>query len=659
MENDPLNELEQLYRTRYVSYSDLANFINKHHLVAPTRREYITRKLKLFLTGHFRALRKYRRTAGQLYRLLNCRDQLNQQFIKREQAKKYQIEGNNLDPQQIEAVVVAEDAELILAPAGSGKTASLLAKLNYLTDTLQIPPADILVIAFTNKVVAELKERVKQTDVEIRTFHSLGNKIIKQKLKTHRLITDRQTKQFFHQTIEHLRQTDQVYATNYDSYLNSSDINNTAAAFLNLIAHSGANKQSDGAILEELFITILGLQKSERVTLPELKSRLEQIMNQPSRTESLAFFQLYAPVAEAYASHLKQNHFYDFSDMLNLATDIVNQMPQGAFNYQYILVDEAQDLSTAKYLLLKAILAKCHKVKLFAVGDDWQSIYRFAGSNLRVLDDFEQIFQRTTYRGMIELTYRFGQPTARISNKFIQKNPYQSRKQVKPHVARKTPIQIKLNLHKQPRQIPQDYESVNRILTELYAQHGKALPSKRIQIISRYNRDIYRLVQESTGKYKQTKLTQLSEASMELEWRLPDHTKIKIPFCSMHKAKGITRDIIIVINANSGSHGMPATRGNNAVAEVLLTKLDDYPHAEERRLWYVAITRAKEQTFIIADASRISPFVFETSPKLEGAGVRVCPKCRRGIMLECRRKSDGKLYYSCSNFTGGCRHTEQ
>lgn len=658
MKNDPLNELKQFYYTRYVSRNDLDDFVKNHRLSAPDRREYITQQLKYLLTGHFRAFQRYRHTTGRLHRLLNCRDQLNRQFIKREQAKPYQIEGNNLDPQQIEAVVACEDAELILAPAGSGKTASLLAKLNYLTDELRIPPQDILVIAFTNKVVAELNDRVKQTDIEIRTFHSLGNKIIKQKLRTHHLVTDQETKHFFHQTIKYLRQVNPDYAAKYDQYLHANDISDTAAVFLDLITHSRANKQSDSAILEELFITILGLQKSERVTLPELKSRLEQIMSQPSRTESLAFFQLYAPVAEAYESHLKQNHLYDFSDMLNLATGIVNQMPQGAFSYQYILVDEAQDLSTAKYLLLKAILAKCHKVKLFAVGDDWQSIYRFAGSNLRVLDDFEQIFQRTTYRGMIELTYRFGQPTARISNKFIQKNPHQSRKQVKPHVARKTPIQIKLNLHKQPRQIPQDYESVNRILIELYKCHGKALPSKRIQIISRYNRDIYRLVQESTGKYKQTKLTQLSEASMELEWRLPDHTKIKIPFCSMHKAKGITRDIIIVINANSGSHGMPATRGNNAVAEVLLTKLDDYPHAEERRLWYVAITRAKEQTFIIADASRISPFVFETSPKLEGAGVRVCSKCHRGIMLERHRKSDGKLYYSCSNYTGGCRHTE-
>ena len=127
----------------------------------------------------------------------------------------------------------------------------------------------------------------------------------------------------------------------------------------------------------------------------------------------------------------------------------------------------------------------------------------------------------------------------------------------------------------------------------------------------------------------------------------------------MHKAKGITRDIIIIINANSGSHGIPATRGSHAVAEALLAPLDDYPYAEERRLWYVAITRAKEMTIIVSDPTHISPFVFEISPRLKGAGVKVCPKCHKGIMFEHHRKKDGKIYYSCSNYSSGCRHTEQ
>ena len=658
MEDLPLSELQKLYDNQYVSHSDLQDFVAKYHLAAPTKSQIIKHRLKYLLTFQFSKFQNFNHTTAELYKYLNHRDELNRKFIKREQQKSYTIEGHPLDPQQISAVVACEDAELILAPAGSGKTASLLAKLNYLTDTLEIPPDQILVIAFTNKVVAELKDRVKETTVEIRTFHSLGNKIVKAKLKNHHLITDLETNRFFHRTIKTLYRTDPEYAKLYDHYLNSHDINDEAASFLNLITHSHHNPHADAEALEQLFISVQGLQKAERVSLSEFQNRLSQIQNLPSRTKSLDFYHLYAPAATKYADYLEQNHLYDFADMLNLATDFVQQSPQGTFQYQYILVDEAQDLSTAKYLLLKAILDNCRKVKLFAVGDDWQSIYRFAGSNLRVLDDFEQIFHRPTYRGLIELTYRFGQPTARISNKFIQKNPHQSRKKVKPHVSRKTPIQIKLNLHKQPRQIPQDYATVNQIIEDLYHQYGNDLFTKKIQIISRYNRDIYRLVREETGNYQNAKLAKFSESALEFKWQIPGaHQKLTIPFCSMHKAKGITRDIIIVVNANSGSHGIPATRGNDPVAEVLLTKLDDYPHAEERRLWYVAITRAKEQTFIISDATRISPFVFEISPKLTGANVRVCPKCHRGIMQK-RRRKDGKIYYSCSNYTGGCRHTE-
>lgn len=659
MKNHPLNELKLLYQNRYVSHSDLTEFISKYNLASPTQREINIQRIKYLSTLQFTKFKQFNQTTGRLYKYLHHRDRLNREFIKREQHKNYQIEGNNLDPQQIASVVACEDAELILAPAGSGKTASLLAKLNYLTDQLQIPPTDILVIAFTNKVVAELKERVKQTDVEIRTFHSLGNKIIKSKLKNHQLIADTKTRDFFHRTINNLYHTDPNYANKYDQYLNNNNLHDEVATFLNLITHAKNNQQSDAIALEELFVSIFGLQKSERVSLSELKKRLEHIPNQSSRQKSLNFYNLYAPVVEKYNHHLTSHQFYDFADMLNLATDIVEKMPPSSLNYQYILVDEAQDLSTAKYLLLKAILNKCRKVKLFAVGDDWQSIYRFAGSNLRVLDDFEQIFERTTYRGLIELTYRFGQPTAKISNKFIQKNPHQSRKQVKSCVSRQTPITTRLNLEKQPRQIPQDYETTNQIISWLYERYSQELFSKKIQIISRYNRDIYRLVNEETGKYKQAKLVNFSESSLDLTWQLPGiKSKLRVPFCSMHKAKGITRDIIIIINANSGNHGIPSTRGNDLVAETLLTKLDDYPHAEERRLWYVAITRAKERTFIIADATRISPFVFEISPSLNGAGVRVCPKCHRGIMQK-HRLRNGKIYFSCSNFTGGCRHTEK
>ncbi len=658
MENAPLLELKNLYRTRYVSHADLADFVAKHHLVAPSKYELNRKRAKLLLTLQLTKLKHMNATTGELYKLLNNRSRLNKEFIRREQKKPYQIEGNNLDPEQITAVVAAEDAELILAPAGSGKTASLLAKLDYLADVLKIPPNEILVIAFTNKVVAELKDRICQQGIEIRTFHSLGNKIIQNNLKGYKLVTEQKINRFFHSTLKNLCASSPAYAAKYDNYIGKNNIDDDSAAFLNLISHPHSGKQDEAKSLESLFIAILGLQKSERASLTELRRRIEGITNNSSRTKATDFYELYAPIVTNYEAYLKQNHLYDFADMLNLATDLVNGMPTGSLKYQYILVDEAQDLSISKQLLLKAILDKCAKVKLFAVGDDWQSIYRFAGSNLSVLDNFEQIFERTTYRGLIQLTYRFGQPTARISNNFIQRNPHQSRKKVIPHTKQKTPIIVRLNMHKQSRTTPQDYETINQELNKLYKQYGEKIFNKHIQIISRYNHDIFRVVLESSKSYKNAVLTNLSEANLELEWYIEDaDKKIKIPFCSMHKAKGITRDIIIVINLNQGIMGMPAARENHPIAEVLLTKLDPYPHAEERRLFYVAITRAREQTILISDSSRISPFVFEINPKLKGSGVKVCPKCHRGILEEHRSRKTGKIYYSCTNKSGGCHYT--
>ena len=146
---------------------------------------------------------------------------------------------------------------------------------------------------------------------------------------------------------------------------------------------------------------------------------------------------------------------------------------------------------------------------------------------------------------------------------------------------------------------------------------------------------------------------------MELLWRVVEAGReLRVAFCSMHKAKGITRDIVFVINMNTGEMGMPATRKSGAVVEALLTKLDGYPFAEERRLFYVAITRAREKTIIVAEMQKVSGFVFEVSPRLKGAGVKVCPKCRKGILIEKRNKRGGNIYYICSNREGGCDYVK-
>ena len=628
-----LNKLRELYKDRYVSFDDLKMIKNDYDREltgkADTRRWFWWKK---------------RRNEVDLY--LEEREYLNRKFIRREQKKEYSIEGNKLDPQQIEAVVACEDVALFLAPAGSGKSASLLAKVQYLIDVLGMAPERILVIAFTNKVVAELEERVKGLKVEIRTFHSLGNKILKGKYKRQKLLTEEQVEGLVRKIVQSLRDKNKEYDAKFWSYLRAGEPDDFIEMFEN----------GDEESLTNLFIMTICLQKSERVDLEELKWRLKRISDTDKRKKALEYYMLYEPVARKYMQCLAGNHWYDFADMLNKATKVVENMKKGSIDYQYILVDEAQDLSTAKYMLLRAILEKCEKVKLFAVGDDWQSIYRFAGSNLRVLVDFEKIFERKTYRGLIELTYRFGQPTARISNRFIQKNMYQSRKKVKPHVKRRTPIEVRVSFEDDREGgRPRDYETLDKLFGELYREYGVLLFEKRVQIIARYNRDIYRIIDKEKKRYKKARLEE-KDGLLEIVWKINGvDRELRVPFCSMHKAKGITRDIVIVINMNAGTMGMPALRENNPVTEVLLTKMDAYPLAEERRLFYVAMTRAKEKTVMVAEAERVSPFVFEVSPRLKGSRVKVCPKCHNGVLIEKRKKSDGRIMFRCTNEMGGCK----
>ncbi len=627
-----LKELRAMYATRYVSFTDLEDFKQKYAKFLPSEKSLKYEKLRAFFHFDFKKFDSTR----ELYNLLESREKLNQEFIKREQQKPYQIEGNPLDPEQIAAVVACEDAELILAPAGSGKTASLLAKLSYLMDELKVPPKDILVIAFTNKVVSELRHRLNRPGVEIRTFHSLGNKIIRKKMSAHHVLTERGTATFFLKQVMGLSPKQLKSLRDFRS-IGDEELDNY------------------GHFIE----TIISLQKAERLSLSEFDRRLKQIKSADERKSALQFFRIYKPIAKAYQDFLNSHQFYDFTDMLNIATDLVNEMPADSFNYQYILVDEAQDLSAAKYQLLKAILDKCHRAKLFAVGDDWQSIYRFAGSNLKVLDNFEQIFSRETYRGLIQLTYRFGQPMATMSNKFIQKNPYQSHKKVKPHVPYHTTLEVRLSPPEQLDSDPPDYYAVNNIVQELYQTYGEAIFEKNIQIISRYNHDCYRLVYDHAQKFENVRLRNTNVAGVILDWRLNGTNRhLRIPYCSIHKAKGITRDIIIILNATTGFRGFPADREPDPVSQTLLAEMEPYPHAEERRLFYVAVTRAKEKTFIVAEREKISPFVFEIDPHLTGSGATVCPKCHQGILVERVSVLGDRIYRACSNSDGGCSYTE-
>ena len=584
-----LCSLEKLYKGRYVAFSELEDFrlLNTPEFLRDKNLRRMKRRALFEMNFEKYCL------CRKIEFFLNHREKLNHEFIATMQKKSFEIEGNRLDAEQIAAVVVDEDAELILASAGSGKSASLLAKVNYIVRDLKVPAEEVLVIAFTRKVVKELKERMKGSGVEICTFHSFGNKIIKNTKvgKELKLVPDGFLEEVVEKTLA--------------SWVRNGSLG------LEIVKEFG-----DLEGMRKLLMATLQLQKNEQISLKEFKVRIEGMKGEKERERAREFFKYYARMVRIYGKILRDNRLYDFSDMLSWATRIIEKMPKGRLKYKYVLVDEVQDLSLSKSLLLKAILDNCDGVKLFAVGDDWQSIYRFAGSNLGVLKDFEKNFGRWTYRGVISRTYRFGQPTAWVSENFVRKNKEQSKKKVQTFKKTKTPIEIVLS--DGDKKTPADYTAVDECLRGLYKKMGEELFSKSVQVIGRYNRDVYRLV-GSGGAFKNARIVEEKEDGIRMEWRVEGALKsLEVAFCSMHKSKGITRDIVLVVNMNSGEKGMPSTRADEPILATMLAKPDKFPLAEERRLFYVAITRAKEKTIVVSEKNKISPFVREIAKNLGG-----------------------------------------
>ena len=475
--------------------------------------------------------------------------------------------GFPLDSQQIEAVVACEDAQLVLASAGSGKTMSLLAKIEYLNRELRIPADEILAISFTKKTVDELAERCEIKGVEFRTFHGLGNSILRQSGREFRgrtLISEAETAQFIAQ-------------------------------------------QKPDYPVEEL-MTFLSLHKNAQYSVADVIKR-EMVADESAQETARKFLKTYFKIYFAYEEYLKTNNKYDFADMINQAELAVREKPNVALGYKYILLDEVQDLSRNRCLLVRAILRKNPGCKLFAVGDDWQSIYRFTGSDLTLIRDFEATFGLKTRRSLIETTHRFGNPTIKISSEFVQKNPTQSHKNVFNFKGQPTPIHV---IYNRPELRDDDTKSLNIILQTIIEEQGyEIVKTKEFQIISRFNHDLRRLKSSENLKIIPDDAT----GTAKIYWRSArsPNDVLKLEFCSMHKSKGITRDIVIVLNMNSSLMGMPARRETNPIIDKLLSHEDDFAFAEERRLFYVAITRAREATYLIANYQKPSPFVLEIS----------------------------------------------
>ena len=293
-----------------------------------------------------------------------------------------------------------------------------------------------------------------------------------------------------------------------------------------------------------------------------------------------------------YQKYLKEHQMIDYNDMINLTyknviKEVKNKYPE--LNYKYVIVDEYQDITFQRFLFVKR-LVEYFNAKLISVGDDWQSIYAFTGSRLELFNKFTEIFINSKDDMYLSTTYRYGQELVDITSKFILENDKQSKKSIKAVKTLKNPINI---YEYEP--FSEDEEIYN-LIHKLYNEN----PNYQILILARTNSCLYELANSKffTKGINDTLICK----------DLPD---AKIEALTMHRSKGLTADQVIVFGLREKIFPSKG-RAYHWIFEYfkLDTIKEEMPFAEERRLFYVALTRTRNKVYLVVPKSSRSKSEF-------------------------------------------------
>lgn len=404
-------------------------------------------------------------------------------------------------------------------------------------------------------------------------------------------------------------------------------------AVLDTLNETGATKQ-----MAELLHEMLGRARGGRFDHTGFEPLIEHADDSERMSAALALLQ---PLLGAYQQALDDAGQIDFDDMINRAIEHVRS---GRFRspWQEIMVDEFQDIARPRADLIQALREQHNNASLFCVGDDWQAIYRFAGSDLTLTTRFAEQFGDTAIT-VLDKTFRFNNSIGAIANRFVMSNPDQLRKSLTTHSQVDFPA---ISLLRSGYSGKTRLEPIRKALRaiSLQAEQGSS-----VYLLGRY---LYNLPDRSELAELQTEFGSLQLAAL-----------------SMHASKGKEADYSVIIELVSGRNGFPSQKENPPLLEAMLPGLDNYPHAEERRLFYVALTRARHRSVLITDMTRPSEFISELldnnypldldsfpSSLSQQLGLSPdCPKCQQGNLLE--RQGRRGSFYGCSNYPS-CDHSE-
>ena len=322
-----------------------------------------------------------------------------------------------------------------------------------------------------------------------------------------------------------------------------------------------------------------------------------------------AFGDIAIDVFDLYNEKLRNGNEIDFTDMINRAVEVLNKNKDLYKNeYDQILIDEFQDISTQRYKLVKALMSKCENCKLFCVGDDWQSIMGFTGSNLEFFTKFEEYFDHPA-RTDLEVNYRSNKSIVDLGTDIIKHNPEESQIMKKTVAFNKEEKEVRLFSSKHREEYYKEYYEQIAIhcVEELKRLHDRGFDWKDLMVLRR-------IVKQPLV------MTPLKMYAEKLEIPITSEKEDygnKVRIMSVHKSKGLQAKIVFILNVDDDLYGFPCKLENPDIYEPAIDGRIPDRLEEERRLFYVAVTRGMQEVIMYDQAIKESQFIKEIKSKLK------------------------------------------
>lgn len=432
-----------------------------------------------------------------------------------------------------------------------------------------------------------------------------------------------------------------------------------------LLENKTIKEWEDFIVLLKTFIELFKGNNYDETKFKEFYDYVGGLKDSFSKDRTIAFLKIVEEIYNDYEAYLLKIKKIDFNDMINKASDCI--VKNGLdLPYKYIIVDEYQDTSFTRYNLLRNI---CDNIgaKIMVVGDDWQSIYSFSGCDVNIFTKFDNFFDVCETR-YIEKTYRNSQQLIDASSNFVMKNPDQTRKELKSSKSLKYPIKL-VNFDNDFDEILKFELIIKNIINQ------STFKNKKILILGRNNKDIFNLLKNFNveNEYGKRKFEILGDEDklrrnkfVKIVYR--ESPDVNIEYRTIHQSKGLECDNVILINLKNWKAGFPNKMVDDPVLNFVKRNGDSFSYAEERRLFYVALTRTKNNVYLLSPYFKSSVFVqelktdanvellelennrLETLKNIEKNGERYviptklkCPVCKTGVVLLESFWNKGKL----------------